>query len=619
MPVGMPGELWIGGAGVSLGYLDNKELTDYHFVSDPYATPEYITQGWTRMYRTGDIAHLQEDGAMVFHNRVAGDTQVKIRGLRIELGDIESNILKASGGALREAAVTLRDGVRDTDPPFLVAHVVFAPQHNVNDTEAFLQHLLSHLQIPQYMIPVMAIPLERMPLSNHSKVDRKALKALPLPQRTKAVESEDTGELTETMIQLRKVWEGVLSTKELGLKITPSTSFFTIGGNSLLIIRLQSRLRQIFDVTIPLVELLGANTLGEMAKQIEESTSVDIINWPNEIALPDMDLPGPVNRQALRTTDKVVLITGAGGFLGKHILEQLVSNPDIAKIHCIGLRDKPEGTPRKLAISSPKIITYKGDLSEPWLGLSQSDFLALSGDVDSILHMAAIRSFWDNYHLLRPRNVAPTKMLIKMAATRRIPIHYVSTVGVVPGESVGSVAESVAQHMPAADGANGYIATRWACEQVLERAASALGVPISIHRFVPAKSQLPAEVVAALEHMVGFVDRMSTMPEFSGTKGHFDMTRVGKAAGVLAARLIGNASDGTATFLHHECEVRIDIAEMMAFLEERRGKKGFETMPGLKFIGRMKALGLQYFVTSQVLQMESENKDGEVFVLESRR
>ncbi|KAL8978053.1 MAG: hypothetical protein Q9177_006503, partial [Variospora cf. flavescens] len=196
LPAGMPGEICLGGAGVSLGYLNNRDLTSKQFVPDPFASPEYVANGWIRMYRTGDIGHLQDDGAMVFHSRIAGDTQIKIRGLRLELADIESNIVSAAMGMLKEVVVTLREG----DPDFIVAHVVFAPQHTDIDKEAFLEHLLSHLPIPQYMIPVMAVPLDKLPLTNHSKVDRKAIKALPLPQRAK--ESQEEGELTETMLQL---------------------------------------------------------------------------------------------------------------------------------------------------------------------------------------------------------------------------------------------------------------------------------------------------------------------------------------------------------------------------------------------------------------------------------
>ncbi|KIM95146.1 hypothetical protein OIDMADRAFT_34552 [Oidiodendron maius Zn] len=156
VPSGMPEKIVTGGAGVSLGYLNNKELTDQYFVPSPYATPEYIANDWTRMYRTGNIGHIQDDGAMVFHRRMAGDVQVKIRRPRIELADIGSNILSAARGSSREAVVTLREG----DPDFLAAHVVFAPQHTVTDIEAFLQQLLGDLPVPPYMMPVLAVQLE---------------------------------------------------------------------------------------------------------------------------------------------------------------------------------------------------------------------------------------------------------------------------------------------------------------------------------------------------------------------------------------------------------------------------------------------------------------------------
>ncbi|RAL08959.1 uncharacterized protein BO97DRAFT_397180 [Aspergillus homomorphus CBS 101889] len=625
LPVGMPGELWIGGAGVSLGYLNNPELTDYHFYPDPYATPEYLAQGWTRMYRTGDIAHLQADGALVFHSRVAGDAQVKIRGLRIELGDIESNIVKASDGALREAAVTLRDG----DPPLLVAHVVFAPNHTITNTEAFLDHLLQHLPVPQYMVPVMAIPLDRMPLSNHSKVDRKALKALPLPRRTVSSEAADDV-LSETMLQLRRVWEEVLHTEELGLQIVPSTSFFTVGGNSLLVVRLQSRIRHLFNVTVRLVDLLEASSLSAMAKLIEESTPVNAIDWKHESALPpDATALSPFIIPAqhhLKATGRVILVTGAAGFLGKHILTELISHPHIRQIHCIGLREKTPGTPRTLAVSSEKIVTHAGDLSDLNLGLSESTFATLAQEVDSILHMGAVRSFWDNYHLLRASNVLPTRELVKFAAPRQIPIHYISTAGVLPANAAGTddsvVAQSVAAHPPPTDGSQGYIATRWVCEQLLHAATTQLHIPTTIHRFVPAPTRESGEsTLSALQHFLTFIDSLSLKPDFRGTKGHFEMIPVHRAAGSLASVLIQEPGIHTAEedknsaprFVHHECPVRIDIGGMERFMEQERGDTPLPAIPLLKWIGLMKRSGLEYFVTSQVLVM------GDGGELESRR
>jgi len=619
VPIGMPGELWIGGAGVSKGYLNNKELTDQCFTENPYAFPEYVENGWTRMYRTGDIAHMLEGGEMVFHHRVAGDSQVKIRGLRIELGDIDSNLVKASKGVLKDAAVTLRDG----DPPFLVAHVVFAPKHQVTDTDTFLKQLLKNLEVPQYMIPVMAIPIDKMPLSNHSKTDRKALKALPLPERAQENQEGEEMELTENMAQLRRLWEDVLNTKQTGLEISPSTSFFTVGGNSLLIVRLQSRIRQVFNVTVRLIDLLDSNSLGVMSRKIEESMTVDDLDWDKETALPsDLTLLGKVVKAPVKTSDKSVLVTGAGGFLGKHILAKLIEDPAIAKIHCVGIRDKAGNTPRKLAVESSKIIIHRGDLRDQWLGLGEEKFVALAGEVDSILHMAADRAFWDNYSLMSPNNVGPTKLLVRMAAPRKVPFNYISSAGVVPAESVSTSPASVASSKPTDEGAQGYLATRWVCEQVLAKANEKLGVPVTIHRFVPGNNLTDESTVnAVLDDFVGFADKMSTLPEFDGTTGNFEVTPIDGAAAALAHSVVRNPSDESAPteFLHHECDISISIDQMMDHLLKARGDKGLPTVPGLKWVGDMKRADLGYFVSSQNLLMERVGDDGKTVALVSRR
>ncbi|KAL7935507.1 hypothetical protein V8C35DRAFT_333983 [Trichoderma chlorosporum] len=586
VPAGMPGELCLGGAGVSKGYLDNAELTDKHFVTNPFATAEDIANGWTRMYRTGDIGHLQDNGAMVFHSRMAGDTQVKIRGLRIELDDIESNIVSCADGALREAVVTLREG----DPEFLVAHVVFAPKHQVADKEAFLENLLAHLPIPQYMIPVLAIPIDKFPLTNHSKVDRKAVKNLPLPQRVKG--SQDDEDLTETMVQLRRVWLDVLGNEHLGLDIGPSTSFFLVGGNSLLAIRLQARIRQVFSVTVRLVDLLGANTLGKMARKIEESTSVSNIDWVEETVPPTI----PSFLQGVSETQpkekKTVLVTGATGFIAKYILPQLESDSTIGKIHAVAVRDQTTERAQNLSTLS-KVVLHKGDLSSPLLGLTEEEFRSLSSEVDVILHMGAVRSFWDNYNVLRPSNVQSTKEIVKLAAPRQIPIHYISTVGVLPQDSNEAV--SAATNAPAVDGTNGYVASRWASERILERSSEELGVPTSIYRFLPATEKLsPVEV---LDDFVRFVDVMGIMPEMNDWEGRIDMAPAKQAADWISKPLF-EASTGV-RFSHFESPIAIDVAEMRTYLEKKRGDKGLEQMPGLRWIGRIKALGWEYFLTSQ--------------------
>ncbi|KAL8974635.1 MAG: hypothetical protein Q9197_001123 [Variospora fuerteventurae] len=606
LPAGMPGEICLGGAGVSLGYLNNRDLTSKQFVPDPFASPEYVANGWTRMYRTGDIGHLQDDGAMVFHSRIAGDTQIKIRGLRLELADIESNIISAAMGTLKEAVVTLREG----DPDFLVAHVVFAQQQHTDiDRKAFLEHLLSHLPIPQYMIPVMAIPLDKLPLTNHSKVDRKAMKALPLPQRAK--EAQEEGELTETMLQLKCVWQDVLGNKDLHFDISPSSSFFLVGGNSLLVIRLQSRIRQVFNVVIRLVELLGANTLAEMARKIEESSSVALIDWEAETAppsIPNFLANVPSASTSTVKKPKTILITGGTGFLSTHLLPSLSSSPAVGTIHLLAVR------PSSAYKLSPhrKIVVHNGDLSSPLLGLAESVFHTLASEADVILHLGATRSFWDNYQTLRPVNVVPTLELIKLAAPRRVPIHYISSFGVLPTSAETAEAGSAAAYPPPMDGSNGYVATRWATERILERAADAMGVPSRVYRFLPATQTVTP--VAQLEELVRMVDVTKALPDMSGWEGRMDMVPASQATEFVQNAVLSTRqeTDSSIAFTHYTSPVCINFAEMCAFIErERGGRKGLENMPGLKWIGKIKGMGWGWFLTSQqaVVGAESEGKD----------
>ncbi|PYI00702.1 lovastatin nonaketide synthase [Aspergillus sclerotiicarbonarius CBS 121057] len=590
LPAGMPGEICIGGAGVAVGYL-NKELTRQHFITNPFATPEDVSQGWTRMYRTGDIGHLQDDGAMVFHSRMAGDTQIKIRGIRIELSDIESNIISTAGGALKEAVVTLREG----NPDFLVAHVVFRQGHEVTDQEAFLQQLLNQLPIPQYMIPVLAIPLETLPLTNHSKVDRKALKCLPLPRRTGG--SPTNEELTGTMMQLKEIWQDVLGNSGSSFEIAPSTNFFRVGGNSLLVIRLQQYIRQGFNVVIRLVELLGASTLGEMAHKIEESMQIELIDWEEETrppSIPDSlkDVSGVATNQQ---KPKTILVTGATGYIAKYLLPQLCANQDIETIYCVAVRDKQSQAVNNILHSS-KIVSYEGDLTTPQLGLSDEDFRSLSSNVDTIIHMGALRSFWDNYHALRPTNVHPTRELVKLATPRQIPIHYISTVGVLSPDA-GTDAVSAASCIPATDGTNGYIASRWASEQILERSASTLGVPSSIYRFLPsAQVSSPQDV---LEEFSRFVDISGIMPEMDGWEGRFDLVPAPQIASRLSDSVCAQIPGGPTRFSHYESKIAIDVDVLREYLEKEKCGQGLERMAGLKWIGRIKTLGFGYVLTSQ--------------------
>ncbi|KAF7714216.1 Hybrid PKS-NRPS synthetase [Penicillium ucsense] len=639
LPAGMPGEVYIGGAGVSQGYLHNEALTAKHFIVNPHASPEYLAQGWTRMYRTGDIGLLTADGALVFRSRCVGDTQVKIRGLRIELRDIESNILATAGGALKEAVVTLRSG----DPDFLVAHVVFSPGHDSPEKEVFLTQLLERLPLPQYMIPAVAISLERFPLTNHAKIDRRAIQEMPLPQRLKLASpnSPQAHVLTETMIQLKNVWRDVLGKSHgaLGLEIAPASSFFLVGGNSLLAIRLQARIRDVFNVAIRLVELLENHTLQDMARKIEVSTSVDPIDWEEETSPPMIPkffegVSSSPTREKEKTGKTTILITGATGFLAKHLLPQLAEHPSVEMIHCVAVREKLVAQfPRRLPVASDNIIAHDGDLSLPLLGLPEDKFQLLSQQVDVILHLGGVRSFWDNYHVLRRSNVHPTRELVKLAAARGIPIHYISTAGVLPREIAAKTfgpAASAASWIPPVDGSNGYVATRWASERILERAGASLGVPSTVYRFLPSSDESSnTSSQTVLDDFVKYVDASGSIPDMTGWTGRLDLSPVTQVTQWLCSHILSNesvvagdtvASTSTRTthFVHYESSFTFTVDELAAYIEKHRGDRGLERVPILKWIGKIKSLGFEYFLTNQDAIVErSDRSAGARF--ESRR
>ncbi|KAF2121672.1 lovastatin nonaketide synthase [Lophiotrema nucula] len=609
VPVGMPGEVVIGGASVSFGYLTDQERTASAFVQNPYANSRQIAEGWTRMHRTGDVGHLRGDGSLIFRHRIAGDTQVKLRGLRIDLRDIETNLVSAAGGVLKAAIVTLRKG----DPDYLVAHVVFKPQHNIDNVDAFLEHLLGRLPIPQYMVPVLAIPLDEFPLTNHAKVDRKAILNLALPRRV-ATDNQSDMQMTETMVQLRQLWREVLGkdSESLGLTISTSTNFFMIGGNSLLIVRLQSRIRQTFNVTVRLVDLLSANTLEQMARKVEESAHVGVIDWEEEAKPPLIPNFVPQSRNGKQKGSLTVLVTGATGNLAKRLLPPLAAHPSVGKLVCVAVRDRPSEPSRKL-LRADKIVQYSGDLAAPRLGLTEEEFQALSNEVDVILHLGAVRSFWDNYHMLRLSNVQSTRELVQLAAPYQIPIHFVSTSGVLPRDvlestAVAGAAPSAAVYEPPADGSDGYCASKWASERLLERSTAGLGVPSFIYRLHPptGSPQLHNSKTDALDEFVRCVDLAGVMPDCTGWEGHVDLIPGEQVAKGLCDSVISsarsNVSAGTGStgtqFTRFDSTVTVSVDDIKTYLEEKRGHAGLERLQILKWMGRIKAVGFSYILAS---------------------
>jgi len=250
-PVGIPGELWLGGAGVATGYLNRPELTAERFVS---------FRG-ERVYRTGDRVRRLADGTLEFFGRA--DDQVKVRGYRVELGEVEQ-ALRAHPGV--EQAVVMLRAPSEGAEPVLVAYAVpkqagYAVSHTDRATTDKLSAWLA-AQLPEYMVPSAVVLLEALPLTANGKVDRAKL---PEPGASAAAGDSFVAARTETETQLATIWQEVLKREQVGV----TDNFLALGGHSLLAIRVLGRISKAFGVRLPLRALFETPTIEALAKAID--------------------------------------------------------------------------------------------------------------------------------------------------------------------------------------------------------------------------------------------------------------------------------------------------------------------------------------------------------------
>jgi acyl-coenzyme A synthetase/AMP-(fatty) acid ligase len=248
VPVGVAGELYIGGVQVGRGYWRRPSLTAERFVPDPFAA-----EPGQRLYRTGDLARWTADGVLEYLGRL--DSQVKLRGFRIELGEIEAAL--AQHTSVREAAVSVRsDG--PAGQPCLVAYVV--PVAGPSPTADVLRDHLRQC-LPEYMLPSAFVTLDLLPLSGSGKLDRSAL---PAPRLDLTEVQEEPG--TEAERVVAAVFCGVLDRAGIGRQ----QSFFEAGGHSLLAARAVARLRGEFGVDLPLADFFATPTVAGVASTIQD-------------------------------------------------------------------------------------------------------------------------------------------------------------------------------------------------------------------------------------------------------------------------------------------------------------------------------------------------------------
>jgi amino acid adenylation domain-containing protein len=247
VPVGVAGELYIGGVGVGRGYWRRAELTAERFIPHPYSAA-----GGARLYRTGDVVRYGEDGAIEYLGRV--DQQVKVRGFRIELGEVETAL--RSHGGVRGAVVVARteeSGAR------LVAYVVASGQGAISSAE--LRRYVGE-RLPEYMVPAVIVELAELPLLSNGKLNRRALPATN--EAGSGIRRSYAPPRTPVERQLVEMWQELLRVETVGI----DDHFFELGGHSLMLTQLASRIRKEFQVNIPLRVLFDTPTIVAMGDAI---------------------------------------------------------------------------------------------------------------------------------------------------------------------------------------------------------------------------------------------------------------------------------------------------------------------------------------------------------------
>ena len=241
-PIGVPGELWIGGEGLARGYLDRPELTAERFQPDPF-------RAGGRMYRTGDLARWRDDGRLDCLGRV--DDQVKLRGFRIELGEIEAVLAEVEG--VHQVVCVVQEP-RSGDQRL----AAFYRPAEGGDVDVEILRGVARAKLPAYMVPARFVELEELPLTPNGKVDRRALRALEVDVTPAA---EHVGPRNDVERRIARIWGDSLGVEQVSV----DTNFFDLGGHSLLLAEVHVRLQEAFQAGLSIVELFQNPTVSSLA------------------------------------------------------------------------------------------------------------------------------------------------------------------------------------------------------------------------------------------------------------------------------------------------------------------------------------------------------------------
>ena len=415
-PIGVPGELWVGGDGVSKGYLNNETLTSDKFVNNPF--------GEGIIYKTGDLVKWLSDGNIEFIGRI--DNQVKVRGFRIELNEINKRILEDC--FVKESFTTVKT-IRNVK--YICSYIVVKRDFNL---DALKNHLGKYL--PSYMIPTYFIELKKLPINANGKVDKNSLpNDFKTFIDTRLIKEPSTNEEQLLLTLFRKILNNV----NIGI----DDNFFEVGGDSLTAMKLQvEAISNNLDISYS--DIFKYPTVEDLANNLK-SNNIISRNYISEYDKYDSLLKNnTLDKEIICTNTEIgnVLLTGFTGFLGAHILDSFIKKEN-GKIYCL-IRSKNNMSARERLYNvlhfyfntkyddlvDNRIILIEGDITFDAFGLTKSEYDKLGNNINTVIHSAALVKHYGIYKNFEKINVIGTKNIVNFSQQFNTKLLHISTISV---------------------------------------------------------------------------------------------------------------------------------------------------------------------------------------------
>ncbi|EJX19180.1 hypothetical protein SOJ_01190 [Staphylococcus sp. OJ82] len=433
MGIGVPGELCIAGVGVTAGYLNRPELTQEKFIDNPF--------GKGKLYRTGDLAKWNGDGNISYIGRI--DEQVKIRGYRIELGEIES--------ILRQ-----HTHINDVARP-MVDNELSICAYLVSDDSLDFGSLKTSLgqKLPDYMIPAYMTQLDELPVTSNGKLNKKALPEIKVESKVYVAPTNDM----ESAVA--KTFEAVLHVDQISIH----DNFFEMGGDSLKAIKLTSLISKSYNISIK--DIFELQTIASISKALVEREEMNVMTKLDALKIPNVknehhfnsDFISEINDYKVKSnenykfidkdvvkSDKQILLTGATGYLGIHILKDLLERKDLIIYVLVRNSEKISGENKlnnnwfyyfnsQLKTEDLSRIHFvEGDIESKYLGFSNSNYDYLVNNIDIIINAAANVNHFATEESSYNTNVKSIHNLISFAKDKnKKEIHHMSTISIASG------------------------------------------------------------------------------------------------------------------------------------------------------------------------------------------